>query len=236
MKFLFLKFKTTFPIQAFQIGLVLLALLVTPALGQERKATHQGIDDATLTAYKKLGAEYYPGGEECCDTGFFSPSDFYKGSSPLRGLPTFVFRTMPRSQLPGVSVPFGLHLSCSEVTHLKLNALAGLDNMVALDLWGTPAEVDGLAELTAFKNLHSLSLLGVRVTDGGFKDLARLKNLIRLTLHHGPESTNARLKDLASLKKLTTLCMHNSQLTDAGLKELACLQNLSRCLTSRPQK
>ncbi|MEI4883989.1 hypothetical protein, partial [Klebsiella pneumoniae] len=62
-----------------------------------------------------------------------------------------------------------------------------------------------------------LNLLGTPVTSAGLKELKDLKNLQMLTLS-GTQVTDAGLKELKELKKLQSLGLESTKVTDAGLK------------------
>ncbi|MCI0355580.1 MAG: NAD-dependent epimerase/dehydratase family protein, partial [Acidobacteria bacterium] len=137
-------------------------------------------------------------------------------------------------KLPDAAVRFGIDLSWTRVKDEALKELAGLKNLVYLNLGGTRVTDAGLKELAGLKNLEMLILGKSRVddwgqvTDAGLKELAGLKNLVFLDLSNtGLGVTDAGLKELACFENLATLNLDETAVTDAGLKHLAGLKNLA---------
>src|SRR4029077_18283649 len=90
--------------------LVLMAV-TTPAYGQEAKPPAQGIDTVTVAAYEKLGAAHGTmvkvyGAKTIYYSDYFLQSREHAG----KGVPGFLFRSMPKAEFPQVGVPFGLVL------------------------------------------------------------------------------------------------------------------------------
>jgi RNA polymerase sigma factor (sigma-70 family) len=145
------------------------------------QAVYQGIDPATVVAYERLGAIYGT-------MGTLTDLEFRIGRDQAEeGLPGFRFPFNPSSKLPEVAVPFGLDLSKSfrqprPVTAAELKNLAGLKNLIALNLAGTPSEANaGLKDLAGLKYLTALRIQNVG-GGAGLKDLAGLKNLTALRI------------------------------------------------------
>jgi hypothetical protein len=233
--------------KAFCGCLVLLALSACNREGQQQpdpapprrvtvRPVYQGLDAATVAAYEKLGATYgtMPTGYVPFRPGLDQPEtykfQFRAGRNPAeKGLPGFRFRFIPQAKLPEVAAPFGLHLGVppsSGVAEARLKELAGLPNLVALNL--DVAQDAGLKELAGCKNLSALSLFDARfVTNAGLKELAGCKNLNTLNLFDAQGVTDAGLKALAGCKNLSELNLTQARVTDRGLKELASLPNLT---------
>jgi hypothetical protein len=155
------------------------------------------------------------------------------------------------AKLPTQTGPFGLEISWwSKMTDAGLKELAGLHNLVALDLSFTELTDAGLPELADLSNLSMLNLSGTKVTDNGLRELAGLKNLAWLALCctevKGPglkhltgmkdltwldlgytRVKGGELKHLAALKKLVRLDLTLAEVTDADLKHLAGLKDLT---------
>jgi len=65
-----------------------------------------------------------------------------------------------------------------------------------------------------------------QVTDADLKELAAFKDLSSLDLAH-TKITDEGIKHLAALKNLAILDLHDTKITDAGLKDLAALKSLT---------
>src|SRR5882724_7662446 len=146
-------------------------VLAATAPAQEKKPAFQFIDPETVEAFRKLGARF--------ESGIESDVLSFRARRPVApdvpGLPGFRFHKFPPGKLPEVAVPFGLDLSECDVTDADLKQLAGLKNLVALNLWERKITDAGLKELAGLTNLVSLYLYGPGVTDAGMKELAGLK-------------------------------------------------------------
>jgi Leucine-rich repeat (LRR) protein len=130
-------------------------------------------------------------------------------------------------ELAGLQELLTLDLGGTKVTDAGLKVLAGLKQLQELYLYTTPVTDAGLKELAGLHQLQNLSLNNTNtpVTDAGLKELAALKQLQLLALN-GAQVTDAGLKELAGLKQLQGLSLENTKVTDAGLKELAGLKQL----------
>ena len=204
----------------------MLACLALPALGQEKKPT--GIDQATVAALEKRGfkvgwmrerdgrvsltAEYPKAGGSSA-----IPAVWYLGDRELTDADL--------KDLPAVAVPFALSLAGrSKMTDEALEHIAGLANLVWLDLGSAPINGQGLKQLARLKQLTTLKLAFTGVSDGTVKYLADFPALTDLSLHITPVSDHA-MKTLASLKTLTVLDLGGTLVTDDGLKILAARSN-----------
>jgi hypothetical protein len=152
------------------------------------------IDERTIAAYEKLGAEY----------GVFFDSEF--------GAFTFV---------PGVDwEPKGLRgFYFGNLQEGKFPKLPRVDVTFALYLGGSGVRDTQLKELKGYNNLKAIYLGNTQVTDLGLKELKNLQNLTILYLGHS-KVTVAGLKELKDFKNLTTLGLPSTRVTDDVLKEL----------------
>jgi len=194
--------------------LTLLACL--PAARTQEKPTATVIDPATIAAYEKLGASCHMRAH-ITDNGLhyslgFPPSE--------RCVPAVSFGGDPQGELSDISVPFCLRFSHGALTEARLKHLAGLKNLVALDVDGYAITDATLKDVAGIKKLRALTLYNSQLTGVGLKQLAGLQNLTVLHLQ-GPQLTDAGLKELVDLKKLTVLGLSSPKVTPAGLKELA---------------
>ena len=218
--------------------LVLLALLASSALGQDKQTAGKKIDAATICAYEKLGAKYI---RRAAGSRFYS-----HGSDSIdmtKGIPAFEFREFPNAKLPDVAVPFAL-IFRRVLTDDQMKEVAGLKNLVRLELLGYKsaaglkelARLNGLAELrlgtikgadlkelAEFKDLKALWLDNVYPRDSGLKEfgaLVQLEELVVLNVDLMQTRTGASpYKELAGLKRLHTLDIHD-RLSAKDLVEL----------------
>jgi formylglycine-generating enzyme required for sulfatase activity len=143
-------------------------------------------------------------------------------------LPTEAFelrRIDLSSNLPGGNPAVNRALKDDGLSHL-----AGLTNLVRLDLHNTTVTDAGLAHLKGLTNLSELWLFGCAgVSDAGLAHLKDLTNLRNLDLNV-PRVTDAGLVHLKGLKNLTSLNLMSTQVTGAGfahLKGLTKLENFA---------
>jgi hypothetical protein len=146
------------------------------AQSQEKKSAKTRIDDATVVAYEKLGAEY--GGWVKSGLARFFQAGRDSAEKGVRG---FRFRNFSKGKLPEVMVPFGLDLSGSKVNQSGLKELTTLKNLVVLDLRNTQVTDAALKELAGLENLTSLNLCHAKVTDVCLKDVATSRTSPRST-------------------------------------------------------
>jgi len=112
-----------------------------------------------------------------------------------------------------------LHLAGANATDASLTALAGLKNVVHLDLGQTGITDAGLAHVKGMKDLTELHLEGTKITDAGLVDLEGLHELVYLNLY-GTNVTDAGLEHLSHLTKLRHLYVWQTKVTDAGVNKL----------------
>jgi Leucine-rich repeat (LRR) protein len=109
----------------------------------------------------------------------------------------------------------------------RVAAIAQNDNRLEVDfhLQGAPVGDAALASLAGLKDVVHLNLGKTSITDAG---LAQIKGMTTLTRLH-LEQTKITDKGLANLKGLTALeylNLYGTEITDKGLDELAGLSNL----------
>jgi hypothetical protein len=176
---------------------------------------------------------------------FFDDQNAKKGQ-----IPAFSFANRNVGTIGHLPVPepgFGVSLQQTKTTNSDLKELAGLQQLQALNLFGT--EVTDLKELSGLKSLKWLTVAHTKLTDDGLKGLADIKTLealfvdqteingsgfkglelssLRMLDLGNARVTNAGMKGLAGLKSLKYLDLRgNSRLTETGIKELAGLQSL----------
>jgi hypothetical protein len=114
----------------------------------------------------------------------------------------------------------GLSLRGANWTGRRWKDLAGLDNLVELNLEITPNVED--VDWKPLRQLRSLSIGGGKATGVGLDQLPEL----RVLYLHGCKVDEAGLRDIGRLKHLTRLVLDSSPVSDEGLKELAGLENL----------
>ena len=183
------------------------------------------IDPATLAAYEKLGGVY--GGMKP-EYGHFEAGREHAEN----GLPGFHFANFPKEKLPAVDVPFCLDFrGCENVPNLQ--ELAGLTNLVALDLGRTGVRAAQLKELANLKNLRWLQLedtLPRPPMMGGYRNSmndATLRSLHEIgMLHVLPTAQGKNGERPRSEDEVISLSVGASEVTDACIKELAGLKNL----------
>jgi formylglycine-generating enzyme required for sulfatase activity/serine/threonine protein kinase len=107
-----------------------------------------------------------------------------------------------------------------------LSHLAGLTNLVRIDLWNTTVTDAGLAHLKGLTTLRELYLFGCpHVSDAGVAHLKDLTNLRALDLN-GARVTDAGLVHLKGLQNLKSLNLMATRVSGAGLVHLKGLTGL----------
>jgi len=117
-----------------------------------------------------------------------------------------------------------LHLRFEQADDSVFLALAGLKNLVGLDLTGAPVTDAGLEQLKRHGRLRSLSLKYTDVSDRGLRHLSGLKRLETLNLW----GTTVTDKGLAHLAGLGALRQLNLGSTRVGAEGLDAVSRLSR--------
>jgi hypothetical protein len=115
----------------------------------------------------------------------------------------------------------GLSLRGANWTGKRWKDLAGLDNLIELNLEITPNIED--VDWKPLRQLRSLSIGRGKATGVGLDQLPEL----RVLYLHGCKVDEAGLGDIGRLKHLTRLSLDGTPVTDAVLKELAGLENLA---------
>ena len=104
-----------------------------------------------------------------------------------------------------------MKLTNSKVTAAGLKELAGMKDLMELDLWASPIGDAGLKELAAFKQLKVLSLSGTKVSDAGFRELAPLTQLEDLMVEGMRLGNTAAVHIAKSVPSLKILNIGNNQ-------------------------
>jgi hypothetical protein len=138
-------------------------------------------------------------------------------------VPAFRFDDWPPRQklsdLPAITVPFGLDLHGRKVTDGDLKELARLKTLRYMRLNDTPVTSAGLTHLSGLSDLQAVDLGGTQVSDAGLKELAGLKNLQVLLLDN-TKVTNEGLMALTPLKALRAVNVRKTQVTEEGVRQL----------------
>jgi Leucine rich repeat len=111
------------------------------------------------------------------------------------------------------------HLQGGSVNDAALAGLAGLKDVVHLNLGKTGITDAGLAQLKGMTTLTRLHLEQTKVTDKGLANLKGLTNLEYLNLY-GTEITDRGLEELAGLSKLKSLYLWQTKVTEEGVSKL----------------
>ncbi len=230
----------------YQFALLAILLLNAPAYSQEKADfLPTGVKTSWTRAGGQLGVMFIDA-DDMVAFSFTSPS--------TAAVPSFSFRKVigdEIQQLPRVKGPFGLSLEDAIVDVKTVEKLLGqFDQIVALDLTGTPCEDADLE--TFFKHgekLRWLDLSGTKITDRCLGQLVKCKNLewiglaktaisdegIRTLSQHtrltGIFAPMTRLSDkvvdhLMKMKQLRSINLSWTSVTDSGLKQLASLEKL----------
>ena len=111
------------------------------------------------------------------------------------------------------------HLQGGSVSDSALAAVAGLKDVVQLNLGKTSVTDAGLSQIKGMTTLTRLHLEQTKVTDKGLANLKGLTNLEYLNLY-GTEITDRGLDELAGLSKLKSLYLWQTKVTEAGVSKL----------------
>jgi Leucine Rich Repeat (LRR) protein len=111
------------------------------------------------------------------------------------------------------------HLQGGSVSDAALAAVAGLKDVVQLNLGKTSITDAGLAQIKGMTTLTRLHLEQTKVTDKGLASLKGLTSLEYLNLY-GTEITDRGLEELAGLSKLKSLYVWQTKVTEAGVGKL----------------
>ncbi|MGH7136132.1 MAG: protein kinase domain-containing protein, partial [Pirellulales bacterium] len=119
-----------------------------------------------------------------------------------------------------------ISLAQMNISDDDLAELAGIPNLEALDLEGTPITDAGLVHLSRLSHLQRLDLSGTSVTDAGLALLTSIGGLRRLFLAE-TAITDAGMPHLAHFTHLNRLSLSGTKMSDAGLIHLAKLRQLA---------
>ena len=111
------------------------------------------------------------------------------------------------------------HLQGASVGDAALAAVAGLKDVISLNLGKTSITDTGLAQIKGMTTLTRLHLEQTKVTDKGLANLKGLSNLTYLNLY-GTEITDRGLEELAGLSNLKNLYLWQTKVTEAGVNKL----------------
>jgi len=115
-------------------------------------------------------------------------------------------------------------LDC-ELSHRKLDSLAGLTRLRELSLYGLRIEKPDLAFLERLPALSTLLLQGQRVSNAALEPIGRLAHLKCLVIYD-TNLTDADLQQLRGLASLEELHLDRNLISDAGLEHLQGLKSL----------
>jgi internalin A len=194
-------------------------LCIGNAAAQEKGDPPKPIPDKEWPAWVTAGATIGRMGEFVPGLVRFE----VRGRAGAGYLPAFRFDDWPPKQklsdLPAITVPFGLDFHGLKLTDSDVKELARLKNLRFLRLNGTQVTNPGLKQLAGLSELQAVDLGGTQVSDAGLKELAGLKNL-RLLLLDSTKVTNEGLKELASLKSLRAVNLRKTGVTEEGVRQL----------------
>ena len=126
-----------------------------------------------------------------------------------------------------------LRLSQTQVSSQGMTGLQEMVHLQELDLSENSLIFDeGLAHLSAMKQLTKLNLWRVQVTDTGVQELAGLTNLRWLNLDN-TQLSDGGLPALQGLVQLEFLHLGSTAITDAGLSNLESLEALKELKVTR---
>jgi hypothetical protein len=129
------------------------------------------------------------------------------------------------AELAGMSNLHALDLEGTPITDAGLAHLCGLSTLQRLDLSGTLVSDAGLDQIEPLKGLRRLFLADTAITDAGLLRVKRFTHLDRLSLR-GTKITNAGLALVADLRELASLDLSFTRITDKGLIHLKQLTGL----------
>jgi len=118
---------------------------------------------------------------------------------------------------PKLEVDF--HLQGASVGDSVLASVAGLKDVIQLNLGKTSVTDAGLAQIKGMTTLTRLHLEQTKITDKGLSNLKGLTNLTYLNLY-GTEITDRGLEELSGLSKLKDLYVWQTKVTEGGVNKL----------------
>lgn len=111
------------------------------------------------------------------------------------------------------------HLQGASVGDATMSAVAGLKDVVHLNLGKTGITDAGLAQIKGMTTLTRLHLEQTKITDKGLANLKGLVNLEYLNLY-GTDITDRGLEELYGLAKLKSLYVWQTKVTEDGVGKL----------------
>lgn len=111
------------------------------------------------------------------------------------------------------------HLQGASVSDAALGPVAGLKDVVHLNLGKTGITDAGLAQIKGMTTLTRLHLEQTKITDKGLAHLKGFTNLEYLNLY-GTEITDRGLEEIAGLTKLKSLYVWQTKVTEEGVGKL----------------
>lgn len=112
------------------------------------------------------------------------------------------------------------------MTPQAIKALAKLENLESLSLWGTAVTDDDIRQLAGLSNLRRIDLAFTDVTGESLRTLSLLEKLVSVRLE-GCDVTDEHLPLLAKMPQLAMLYLGRTKVTDAGLQHLRRLRKLN---------
>lgn len=119
----------------------------------------------------------------------------------------------------------------SNVERLKLapgtlDAIAQLQNLQSVSLWGTNVSDADITRLLPLKHLLSIDLSYTNVTGDVLPTLSQMPELVMINLE-GCEVADKHLERLSEFDRLNTLRLAKTHVTDKGLRHIRGLDNLT---------
>jgi hypothetical protein len=177
---------------------------------------------AAVQRFKALTAERPP------SHGEHLPTMLYAHGGHIHSRPILPEWQRPLARLLGEEAfgqPIGVQIQSTPATDDDARLLADLPTVTDVWLSRTKVTDQGLARLSACRNLKFLMLDETAITDAGAAHLGELTKLESLSLS-GTKVTDAGLPHLARLKNLKELWLRQTPITDAGYVQLqAALPN-----------
>jgi Leucine-rich repeat (LRR) protein len=122
---------------------------------------------------------------------------------------------------------YSLFLDGTQVTGTGFTNLTALNQLIDLQLQGSPVSDEGLKSLAdSLANLETLNLNNTGITDAGLQHLPKLTKLRTLSLRETKISDRG-MSHLAELSQLGSLDIAKTEISNEGLLRLKGLKQLS---------